>query len=388
MNIFKIILLALLLTTIQAKSSKWQRLQAIDVYSGSDYNLKESVSYMEIRWYGDKKGKKITKVLKLYREPLESYPKKIISKFRSLKPKYSNSADIGWSGNAFFIDKKGKMFQMDMKKDIISLLGKIDRAAEVELVLYLNHLEGRHYYKKVSKGYKIKSIEKLKGCTSSINQGLVEKSGRYTLAAEYTLQREGCAKRVHTKFINNKRVNYESYNKIVLDDKANIYLLGKAKRSHNEYETIYLLERYNSSGDRVWSRRVKADYLNRLYIVGKSIYLLKNRKPIALFSLNGKKKHLKNIDIAKRDDSTIDAKYSPEGLPNKREALGFYLRDYAKDKKGNIYIVGSEVFYPSGGPDDVPDGECGNVEEVMGALVAKLNSRGKTIWARVIDRDK
>ena len=63
------------------------------------------------------------------------------------------------------------------------------------------------------------------------------------------------------------------------------------------------------------------------------------------------------------------------------------MSDYVKDKKGNIYIVGSEVFYPSGSPDEVPDGECGNVEEVLGAVVAKLDSKGKTVWAKVIDRN-
>lgn len=89
----------------------------------------------------------------------------------------------------------------------------------------------------------------------------------------------------------------------------------------------------------------------------------------------------------KADNDVINAKYFPEGLPNKKEATDFYLSDYAKDNKGNIYIVGSEVFYPSGSPDEVPSGQCGNVEQVFGALIAKLNSKGKTVWAKVIDRN-
>ena len=75
------------------------------------------------------------------------------------------------------------------------------------------------------------------------------------------------------------------------------------------------------------------------------------------------------------------------GIPNKKEAIDFYLSDYVKDKEGNIYIVGSEVFYPSGSPDEIPDGECGNVEQVLGALVAKLDGKGKTVWVKVIDRN-
>jgi len=229
MVLFKLVLLLLLTMGIYAKGAKWQKLKPLETYPSSAYHLKENVAYMEIRWYATKKGKKVTKTLKLYRKPLESYTNEIISKFRSLKPKYSDKADIGWTGNAFLIDTSGKMFQMDMRKDIIGLLGKIDRPAEVELILYLNHEEGKHYFKKSSKGYKIKSVEKLKGCTSMVRQGNVDMSGKYTYTFRYNLQRYGCKKRKHTKFVHNKKVNYESYNKIALDEKGNLYVFGEVK---------------------------------------------------------------------------------------------------------------------------------------------------------------
>jgi len=389
MKLFKIALLALLLTGVQSKAAKWQKLKDIDAYSGSAYHLKDNVDYMEIRWYATRKGKKVTKTLKLYRKPLERYPKETISKFRSLKPKYSNNADIGWLGNAFFIDTKGKMYQMDMRKDIISLLGKIDKLAEIELILYLNHAEGSHYFKKTSKGYKIKTVEQLKGCTSMVGQGMLDRSGKYTGEFRYNLQRKGCKKRKHTKFVHNKKVNYQSYNKIVLDDKGNLYVLGAVKKSKliDDYKRFYVLEKYNTTGKRVWSRKLKTEDADGLSFSDKSIYVYNNKKPIALFSLNGKKKYLKNKNTVKTNNDVGNVKYSPEGLPNKKEAIDFYLSDYAKDKKGNIYIVGSEVFYPSGSPADIPDGQCGNVEEVLGALVAKLNSNGETVWARVVDRE-
>lgn len=392
MKIVKIVLLGLIMMGTCAEGAKWQKLKALDNYKGSAYHLKDNVAYMEIRWYATRKGKKVTKTLKLYRKPLESYPKETISKFRSLKPKYSNNADIGWLGNAFFIDTEGKMYQMDMRKDIISLLGKIDKLAEVELILYLNHAEGRHYFRKTSKGYKIKTVEKLKGCTSMVGQGMLDRSGKYTQFRD-NIQRKGCKKRKHTKFIHNKKVNYQSYNKIVLDDKGNLYVLGAVKKRKliDDYEIFYVLEKYNGGGKRVWSKKLKTEDANGLSFSGKSIYIYNNKKPIALFSLNGKRGHLKNKNIVKIDDNAIDIstiKYSPEGLPNKKEAIDFSLRDYTKDTRGNIYIVGSEAFYPSGSPDDIPDGQCGNVEEVLGALVAKLNSRGKTVWAKVIDRNE
>jgi hypothetical protein len=391
MKLFKIVLLLLLTMGIHAKGAKWQKLKPLETYPGSAYHLKENVAYMEIRWYATKKGKKITKTLKLYRKPLESYPKETISKFRSLKPKYSDKADIGWTGNAFLIDTSGKMFQMDMRKDIIGLLGKIDRLAEVELILYLNHEEGKHYFKKTSKGYKIKTVEKLKGCTSTVGQGMVNMSGKYTDEFRYNLQRYGCKKRKHTKFVHNKKVNYESYNKIALDKKGNLYLLAVVKKGKliDGYESFYVLEKYSARGKRVWSRNMMK-YANKLLVTGGSVYILDDKKTIAVFSLNGKKKSLKNAHSVKVDNKVRDinnAKYFPEGLPNKKEAIDFYLNDYGKDKKGNIYIVGSEVFYPSGSPDDIPDGECGNVEQVLGALVAKLDSKGKTVWAKVVDRN-
>jgi len=388
MKLFTLVLLLLLMTGIHAKGTKWQKLQPLDTYLGSAYHLKENVAYMEIRWYATKKGKKVSKTLKLYRKPLESYPKEIISKFKSLKPKYSNDADISGVGNAFFIDTEGKMYQMDMRKDIIGLLGKIDRPVEVGLVLYLNYVEGKHYFKKTSKGYKVKTVKKLKGCTSMVRQGMVYKSGKYTDVFTYDLQRNGCKKRKHTKFVHNKKVNYESYERIGLDENGNLYVFGSVLTSKliDGNENYYVLEKYSARGKRVWSRKI-AEYADGLLVIKGLVYILDNKKLRAAFSLNGKKRSLKNIDIVKATKNVSNAKYFPEGLPNKKEAIDFYLSDYVKDKKGNIYIVGSEVFYPSGGPDDIPDGECGNVEQVFGALVAKLDSKGKTVWAKVIDRN-
>jgi len=192
MKIFKIVLLVLLLTGIHAKAAKWKKLKPLDAYKGTAYNLKENVAYMEIRWYASKKSKKVNKTLVLYRKSLKSYPADVIAKFEALRPKYSTKADIGAAGNAFFIDVNGKMFQMDMRRDVVSLLDKIDTPAEVQLILNFGHEEYGKFYKKTAKGYKVKTSEPLGGCTSISRVQRIDKAGNFSNdRASSTLLRKG-----------------------------------------------------------------------------------------------------------------------------------------------------------------------------------------------------
>jgi len=62
-----------------------------------------------------------------------------------------------------------------------------------------------------------------------------------------------------------------------------------------------------------------------------------------------------------------------------------YINAYIANKKGDVCIAGNEVFFLNGRP---PDGACGTGEDRNGALIGKLNSNGKTIWAKVIDADE
>jgi len=384
LKIFKIVLLILLLTVVHAKNAKWQKLKPLNTYKGNAYNLKENVAYMEIRGYKTKKSKKASETLALYKKPLKSYPDDMISKFRALTPKYSTKADIGSNGNAFFIDTEGKIFQMDMKKDIVSLLGTINTPAEVQLVLSLNYEDYGRYVRKTSKGYQVKSIDQLKGCTSLKRVVFVDKLGNYSSDYKYTLLRKGCKKRKHTQFIKSKKMNYSSYTNIALDDNGNLYLVGYGSTHKNEF---HVLEKYTNKGKRVWSRKLKG-YTSNLVVENGLVYVFDDKKLKVTYRLNGKKKSSGKVDAVSVEEKNIgNKKYFPEGLPDKKELTDFYLLDYVKDKRGNIYIVGSEVFYPSGSPDDIPTGECGNVESVEGALVAKLDSKGKTVWAKVVDRN-
>jgi len=398
----KTVLLFLLLLTLYLEGAKWKKLKPIDSYDGSRYHLKENVAYMEIRLYQNKNSREAMKILALYRKPLESYPKDIITKFKALRPNYSDNADIKMYGNAFFIDTDGKMFQMDMQKDIISLLGDIDRDAEVELLLWLKHVEYASYYKKSAKGYKIKIAEPLTKCAILERYDSIYRRGEYHFDSNYRVVRSGCKKRVNTQFIYNKKINYEYYSSVAIDDSGYLYVVGEVKKSRREdASSFWVLQKYHRDGKRLWSRRVGESTL-RIIIADKTLYLFDYNHMVGRYSLNGKKisKKVKNIaTINKKGDISIfgrevpkrvrkSNRYLPDGLPNKEERLGVDISDYVEDKKGNTYIVGSEIFYPSGRSDEIPDGACGNTEEVRGAIIAKLNSRGETIWAKVIDRDE
>ena len=72
--------------------------------------------------------------------------------------------------------------------------------------------------------------------------------------------------------------------------------------------------------EKVWSRNTMG-YAEKLLVTGGSVYILDDKKTIAAFSLNGKKRSLKNIDIVKATKDVINAKYFPEGLPNKKRPL-------------------------------------------------------------------
>jgi len=398
MKLFKIILPLLLLTGVHAKGAKWQKLKPLEDYPPTAYTLDQRVGYMEIRGYNSRKSKEAFTVLPLYTIPLNSYSPDIVKKFSRLKPKYTEKSNINSffiHGNAFFIDKNGKMFQMDMKEDITGLLGKIDTPAELQLVLKLSFYEQGQYYRKTAKGYEVKIFEHIKGCVYSKRTVLVDKDGDIT-DKEFSYFRKGCKNRRHTQFINNKKNSYESYNAIAIDSKENLYVIGSVKKGKkfDAFTSFYVLDKYTRNGKHVWSRVLKGNMWDRKIVVdGNTVYLLNEKGVVAKYSSTGKKQSLNKHDRLKftkktKTQSIQKGKYLVEGLPSPKDNMKAQISAYTTDKKGNTYVVGSEVFYPSGTPDEVPSGECGNVEEVNGAFIAKLNSKGKTVWAKVIDRNE
>ena len=202
--------MALLLTGVQAKAAKWQKLKPLETYPASAYTLGKSVGYMEIRGYKTKKSKKAYKVLPLYTIPLKSYSQDIIQRFKSLKPKHTQKSNMHafTYGNAFFINKKGKMFQMDMKEDVIGLLGKVDTPAELQLVLKLSYYNQGQYYRSTAKGYEVKIFEHIKGCVNLKRTVLVDENGNVS-NKELSYFRKGCKNRKHTQFVSNKKISYK-----------------------------------------------------------------------------------------------------------------------------------------------------------------------------------
>lgn len=172
MQIFKIVLLALLLTGVHAKGVKWQKLKEIEKYSGSDYNLKEGVEYLEVRQYVWRAPQKVNKnnysvPVSAYKIPLKSFESKIVKKFKNLAPNFTKQANIRNIGycymsgctsslcNGFMIDNNGKFWSMNEVGDVINFLGEIDTPAEVKLVLWLNKEAHEDKYSKTSKGYTV-----------------------------------------------------------------------------------------------------------------------------------------------------------------------------------------------------------------------------------------
>ena len=385
----------LCLLSAEAGGPKWHKLKALSDYPPAAFHLKENVAYMEIRWYRTKKSKTPYKTIAVYRTPLEKYPQNVTEKFKNLTPRYSNKADIlPRYGNAFFIDTKGKMFRMDEVKDIVSLLGKIDRPAEAQLVLRLHNSEEGQYYRKIAGGYETKRNFVAKGCVGGKETVRIDGSSAF-LPRDFVYSKRKCKQRKHTRFITSKTINYERYDAIALDHKGNVYLLGTAKKSKksDEYDYEVRLDKYARNGKRLWSRKVKGleeGIASGIAVDDRSVTILGSDKPLARYSLNGKRQSLSKSSVLKfhkqKDQKRVTGKsYLPEGLPDSKNGLDAEILASAKDKKGNTYIAGSELFYPYGSPDEVPDGMCGNVESVNGALVAKLDRNGKTIWARVID---
>lgn len=100
-QIFKIVLLALLLTGLHAKTAKWHKLQSLTEYSGSDYTLKEGVEYLEIRKYFqatryDRENYEVT--VSIYKSALQSFSPKIVKQFKTSSPNLSEQTNIRRGG--------------------------------------------------------------------------------------------------------------------------------------------------------------------------------------------------------------------------------------------------------------------------------------------------
>ena len=382
-------LLTLLFAASVAQGADWHKLKHLEAYSGVDNKLGGNVDYMEIRFYKSAKSNYPYKTLQLYKKPLSSYSQETIDKFKALPQRHSNKDSylrFRNNGNIFFIDNKGKMFWSDERKDLKEILGNIDTPAELALSLWLNYENGWQSYKKTFNGYKIKTITPTTKCIVYTTIGSVDKNGNYNTGDDIKqIIRKKCKKRNNTKFISNKKIDYESYRRIEMDNRGNLYLLGSIKKNKTHQSDYYsVLDKYNNSGKLLWSKNLNGNpYI--IQVAHNSVYVIDNNKIKAKYTLNGKKVSFKRGEIVIKKSKRKGLKHALKVLPSEKKNIELSISDHVVDKKDNIYAAGLEIFYPNGVPDG--SGMCGNNGEVDGALVAKLNSRGKLIWARVIDRD-
>lgn len=220
MKIFKILLLILLTTGIQAKDNKWHSLKYIHDYPASAFNLKKGVAHLEIRQYEVDEKNKLRKkpyktVLSLYRKPLSSFDKKTVKKFRKLSPNLSNKSNMrhldtmsesegvgcNYLYNGFMIDSNGKMWRMNMIEDVIGFLGEIDTPAEAQAVLWFHNKESGDSYRKTSKGYDIiiRYDSTLGECKSYKYRATINKKGKiikYKLLKSKNLKQDDCIESV------------------------------------------------------------------------------------------------------------------------------------------------------------------------------------------------
>ena len=166
MQIFKIVLLILLLTGVDAKDVKWQDLKRIYKYPASAFHFKDDISVMEIRRYDTydnyKKYNKPTIEMRFYKTPLNLLDSKLVKRFKNSAPNLSKSGNIHRTlknsveiSNAFIINNSGDILKMNEIVDVISFMGEIDTPAEAQLILWLHSKRKGTKYRKISKGYEI-----------------------------------------------------------------------------------------------------------------------------------------------------------------------------------------------------------------------------------------
>lgn len=180
MQMIRLWLLLVLVSSIHAKSTKWHTLKALEMYEPNAYTLKKGVEYLEIRNYywgiNDRgyntKGYSVT--LSMQRRALKSFAPDIIKKFKRSLPNLSKETNIKNTGfclmsgcvsnisNGFMLDSQGKVWRMNRVEDVIGMLGEIDMPAEAKLVLWLHDkhrgLSDENYkdkYHKTSKGFTV-----------------------------------------------------------------------------------------------------------------------------------------------------------------------------------------------------------------------------------------
>lgn len=380
MKILRIVLLGLMITGGYAQDIKWKKLETLGYRSG--FNFKKNVRYLKIVW----KEKGEDHWLTIKKDSLDSFSAKTVKQFNNLNPKYSQKADIKYKGNAFFIDSKGKIWQMDMVKDVMSLMGDIDTPSEAQLAVWLHKGKNAKEYSKASKGYKLR-VETYKNKKCYLDEIFVSKKGTLT---SKRLKR-GCQIIAKKKHIKNKYIKYETFNDIAIDTRENIYLLGAAIDTRSNNAIVATLDKYNKHGKKIWQRVIRngyPTYAQKLALGKKYLYVIDSSSDYFIVQYSTGGKLISKKAYSGDDEKHFETIYK-RSEKNKIKKVPYY-RNRSKNviyfvtqvisKSGNIYTVGREIVVDN----SIPAGECGMSED-KGAMIVKFDKNGDQVWSKVID---
>ena len=392
---FKIVLLALLLTGVYGKGVKWQVLKSLNEYPASAYTLKEGVSYFEIREYMKQNSKYNTKkhkiVFSAYTRSLDSYVSSVRTKFRRQLPSITKKTNMRKitkklrSGayeyvicNGFMIDSDEKIWRMNTTKDAIEMLGEIDTPAEVQAVLWLNKKYEANSYRKTSKGYEVR----IKYGNTSNKCGdivTITKKGKIvnyrslkqkTKTKKHTVKGLGKTKILSVK--EKKALKIEEFKAVATGNDGSVYVIGNSstERLSANSSTIYkgfgCIIKFDKNNKKVWSRAISGqgrhgidlrgmglDRHNNLYVVGtnsagegviSALIIKLNKKGNIVWS--------KSVGGSSRD----------------------VFRDVVIDNNGNAYASGSTMSKDG----DVVDCNNGGND----TWLVKFSKNGKKLWDR------
>lgn len=165
---------------ITAKQDGSVKLKKLNDYKVSDFKLTNDVSYFEIESYNtselNKKlqflprvGGKRTKIF-FDQSAYQALTDKDKSKVNIAFPKFAKSDHLGARiappmtrnmghimsiSNLRYLDKQSKVHTIPTTSGVMDLLGDIDTAAEIQLVLWMNNERPAKSYKKVNNQYEI-----------------------------------------------------------------------------------------------------------------------------------------------------------------------------------------------------------------------------------------
>ena len=181
-NLFLLLIIPICLS-IHADAGKWKKYEYINQNTApTAYKLKKNVLFMEMRIYEvDKNYRKRVKRgyeinWKAYREPLESFDKKLVRQFKATAPNLSSQTDIlkysdaysldGRSNkhyfiaNVFYIDADRKIWRMNTNEDVLSFVLPIDNSVDLSFVLWMKTAYTVKSYRRVSQGYEVRVKER------------------------------------------------------------------------------------------------------------------------------------------------------------------------------------------------------------------------------------